>query len=212
MRLRHGLHGLPTLAWGCDQRSRVGNATTRALMPARRVLRRPAPGRRVRPRNGLPGLRPRLEGQLLDLRGRHLVGRRRNWYWDDDYFADGDDERRHFEDWHDDEEKKASTVGYVKSADPFAVEPDEDTGAATLLVTALLVTGALLGCCARRPRGQRRPLCRAEGQRKSRLGAGVVGDDARSAPGREAAAFFTMSFPPGSRRRPTCDHAGRDPL
>ena len=72
-----------------------------------------------------------------------------NWYWDDDYFADGDDERRHFEDWHDDEEKKASTVGYVKSADPFAVEPDEDTGAAaTLLVTALLVTGALLGCCA----------------------------------------------------------------
>ena len=70
-------------------------------------------------------------------------------YWDDDYFADGDDERRHFEDWHDDEEKKASTVGYVKSTDPFAVEPDEDTGAAaTLLVTALLVTGALLGCCA----------------------------------------------------------------
>merc|ERR1711943_124863 len=70
-------------------------------------------------------------------------------YWDDDYFADGDDERRHFEDWHDDEEKKTSTVGYVKSADPFAVETDGDTGAAaTLLVTALLVTGALLGCCA----------------------------------------------------------------
>ena len=33
--------------------------------------------------------------------------------WGDDYFADGDDERRHFEDWHDDEEKKASTVGYL---------------------------------------------------------------------------------------------------
>merc|ERR1712167_144508 len=57
-----------------------------------------------------------------------------NWYWDDDYFADGDDERRHFEDWHNDEEKKASTVGYVKSADPFAVKPDEDTGAAATLL------------------------------------------------------------------------------
>jgi hypothetical protein len=75
-----------------------------------------------------------------------------NWYWDDDYFADGDDERRHFEDV-DDATKKAEkdddAVGYVKSADPFATEPDEDTGAAaTLLVTALLVMGALLGCCA----------------------------------------------------------------
>ena len=75
-----------------------------------------------------------------------------NWYWDDDYFADGDDERRHFEDVEDatkKAEKDDDAVGYVKSADPFATEPDENTGAAaTLLVTALLVTGALLGCCA----------------------------------------------------------------
>ena len=140
-----------------------------------------------------------------------------NWYWDDDYFADGDDERRHFEDWHDDEEKKASTVGYVKSADPFAVEPDEDTGAAATFSDGFTGYGGVAGVLRRGPSSQRRPLCRAEGQRKSRLSAGrsemTERQDKKKATrrltARVAAAFFTMSFPRRTKEGRCPYNAGR---
>ena len=137
-----------------EERGRTGRMRQQRIR-ARQVLRRPAPGRRVRFRYRLPGLRAGLQGQLQHLRGRQLVrGGMMTMTWvvsctgttttSRTATMKGGILRTGMM-----MKKKASTVGYVKSADPFAVEPDEDTGAAaTLLVTALLVTGALLGCCA----------------------------------------------------------------
>ena len=98
----------------------------------------------------------------------------------------------------------------MKSADPFAVEPDEDTGAAaTLLVTALLVTGALLGCCAvvRVARGDRCVVRKGNekadlAQAWSEMTERQVRDPASHRESRSS--FFTMSFPRRTRRRPTC--------
>ena len=119
-----------------------------------------------------------------------------NWYWDDDYFADGDDERRHFEDWHDDEEKRRRRSGMSSPRTRLPSSPTRTRGRCYFISDGFTGYWRVTRVLRRRARGPRRPLCRAEGQRKSRLGAGVVRDD--GAPGQEEG------------RRP--HHAGRDLL